>query len=261
MLKAPCPARAHGDAVFCIYTGVSSPVSSRQKRGAVGLEAPHRCDRPSDDYLDRGTLDCGRNPAPLAHVAEQVFLELTRSKPRCRAAWSRRFGEHEKVAPVDPDHGYPELKLLRRTDVRCARDQLYDGYPYPIRAATVWPDGRMTVWLSPDEMYDDWCVLQTSYPGSPQADPEGTTDWDHTCVDLPVSQYRLCGGDPAACPIDYEKFHLCNERYCHCTENGCRAPFLLTVRLDLAVVDQRMEGVIRIGNYSPGAAIKLRWVE
>jgi hypothetical protein len=168
------------------------------------------------------------------------------------------FGEHENLAPVDPAHGYPESHV-QPTDYRCHRDQLYDGYPYSIRAATVWPDGRMTIWLSPGEMYDDWCVMQTSYPASPEEPIE--SGQDHTCVNLPVSKYRSCRGSPEACPIDYDKFWMCTGNYCYCTENGCRAPFFLTVRMDLTIVGERMEGVILAQNITSGTAIKFRRVE
>jgi hypothetical protein len=170
------------------------------------------------------------------------------------------FGEHERVAPVDPEHGYPEPHV-GQSAYRCPREKLYDGYPYAIREATVWPDGRMTIWLSPDEMYDDWCVSQTSYRGSVLTDVGYSSEDEHTCVSLPLSQYRLCNGDPAACPVNYDKFHLCVDGYCNCNETGCRARFVQTVRIVLAVVDQRMEGVLQTQDVSRGTGIKLRWVE
>jgi hypothetical protein len=167
------------------------------------------------------------------------------------------FGEQEKIpAEADPAQGYPE-KHVRQSDQRCGRDELYDGYPYQVRAATVWPTGRMTLWISADELYDEWCALQTSYPGAPSETawfPE-REQWDHTCIDLPVDEYWKCGGDPDYCPVNYDQFKMCDGRYCRCTEAGCRAPQFKSVRLDMLVADDVMEGVIE------SMLVKLRRVE
>jgi hypothetical protein len=172
------------------------------------------------------------------------------------------FGEQEKIPEVDPEQGYPE-KHVRQSDRRCERDELYDGYPYRIRAATVWPTGRMTLWISADELYDEWCALQTSYPGVP---PETVTypereKWDHTCTDLPLDEQWKCTGDPDYCPVNYDQFKMCDGRYCHCTEAGCRAPQFKTVRLDVLVADEGMEGVFDAGRFWGSVALKLRRVE
>jgi hypothetical protein len=173
------------------------------------------------------------------------------------------FGEQEKLpAELDPEQGYPE-KHVRQSDRRCDRDEVYDGYPYRVRAATAWPTGRMTLWLSADELYDDWCALQTSYPGKPSNDawaPEHE-QWDHTCVDLPLDELWKCHGDPAYCPLNYDKVKMCEGRYCRCTAAGCRAPGFKTVRLDVLVADDRMEGVVDPGTTTPSIALKLRRVE
>jgi hypothetical protein len=172
------------------------------------------------------------------------------------------FGDHEMIAPVDPAHGYPTPTVGPRYS-RCERDDVYDGYPYPIRQATVWPNGRLTLLFSPSEMYDEWCVSQASYSGVPNGSFSGddTEQWDHTCANVPQRDHRMCEGAPEACPIDFDKFHLCNEGYCHCTAAGCRADLSLGARLDLAISSETIDGVLKLTNRSPGAVLKLQRVE
>jgi hypothetical protein len=195
--------------------------------------------------------------------SQRVSLRFRPSSDGAAVSGQIVFGEHEQVpVEVDADQGYPD-KHVRSTDWRCARDELYDGYPYTMYSVTVWPTGRMTVRLSADELYDTWCVLQTSYPGIPSTEEQSPPleAWDHTCIDLPADEHSKCIDGLPSCPVNYDKFQMCSGRYCHCTEAGCRAPFFMTVRLDVVVVDDKLEGVIDTGRTYPAVALKLRRVE
>jgi hypothetical protein len=200
---------------------------------------------------------------PCGTQSSRASIRFNPASGRVPPSASAVFGEQEKIPAVDPEQGYPE-KHVRQSDRRCERDELYDGYPYRVRAATVWPTGRMTLWISADELYDEWCALQTSYPGVPTSTAASLPEreqWDHTCIDLPADEYRKCGGDPDYCPVNYDKFKMCDGGYCRCTEAGCRAPQFKTVRLDVLVADESMEGLIDSGRTWPPYGLKLRRVE
>ncbi|MBI3206587.1 MAG: hypothetical protein HYZ29_33930 [Myxococcales bacterium] len=116
----------------------------------------------------------------------------------------------------------------------------YDGFVYPLRAGTV--DGeRVRFAISSNELWESWCVLQTSYGGN------------GTCSCIPNRSILLPaeGGcylerpesgdwDPVGCA----RVGLCMWPVCSCDASGCRARTNPTDHFDL-----QRDGDELVGSY------------
>jgi hypothetical protein len=119
---------------------------------------------------------------------------------------------------------------------------LWEGFLYPFHSAQISPD-RIQFGIDPNEIFEDWCVLQTSYPvGQYQGTPDGAVETAYGCVargaQFGFSPSGLPDGGPdagagcfltdadggAGTPVDCGKLNLCvQDQVCSCTATECVA--------------------------------------
>jgi hypothetical protein len=127
------------------------------------------------------------------------------------------------AAATDPNVGYPSITQTNTSGTGTATS-LFEGFRYPIHAATVATD-RIQLGVDPNELYAGWCQLQTSYDWTAQ-------NGGYNCVPLPETENfepstgvcTLNFSDGTKQTVDCLKWDECfMSSVCACTSGGCVA--------------------------------------
>jgi hypothetical protein len=149
------------------------------------------------------------------------------------------FGTGAPLAPpTDPSVGYPPG--YGETGANVQGTTLLEGFEFSVLGGT-YAAPRLQLGLDPDQLWTQWCELQTTYPfcncpndsdgGCPSPSPyrclpnaaTGGNESGSGC------QYMPCG-DSAWIPIDCGRMYLCSmgglggPNPCQCTATGCSVP-------------------------------------
>lgn len=167
------------------------------------------------------------------------------------------FGDENPLPPpTDPDVGYPpgyDGSPGARTRT------LIPGFRYSVQGVGV-IDSRIELGILPDELYSDWCSLQTPILDEVNSTPSEPVyhcahNWGITPIDNQCSQTNPQTGEQV--PIDCGKFDLCfGLGPCSCTQDGCATdlshdPDGFPVELDAAL---EKSGKALVGTLVVGSA-------
>jgi hypothetical protein len=156
--------------------------------------------------------------------------------------------------PTDPNIGYPPGST--------GLVSLVEGFPYAIQNAAL-EASHLALQFAENEVWTQWCALQTSYPFCPYGPSCDAGMYD--CLAPPVGSASSFGLGPNGCgyffpdgslsAIDCGKAMLCGggaEGVCQCSVTGCqvRSPGEFAF-LDLVLSDAKANGALsgRFGDY------------
>jgi hypothetical protein len=198
----------------------------------------------------------------------RVALEIVSGQETGSAFGLVVFGEGEPPPPViDPEVGYPPDDDTSTADIYCLYSVPREGFAYRVRQGVVGEGGSFRFRIAVQELYEPWCALQTSYedsyePGVYSCLPPMTADEYIACHNLGPSW-----SPPSViveCPIDHGRYVLCKySLVCMCTREGCIANMTQTIRFDLVVDGNEMEGVVTNLSFDvgvPPVEVRLRRV-
>lgn len=135
---------------------------------------------------------------------------------------------------VDPNTSYPPS--IETDDLLSLQTNFYTGFSYSIFDGRV-EGGRISFWISMNELWRDWCALQTSY--RVQMDERV----EYFCLEEPVSIDR----DDIPPITDFNaKELLCsaNGSVCKCNKDGCTAYYRDAIRsFDMLIDGGVMQGI------------------
>jgi hypothetical protein len=156
------------------------------------------------------------------------------------ATGSVRFGEGPPPAPpTDGDVGYPAGFNFNQESWL-----LHEGFAYTLVDATL-TDARFTATFSINELWSEWCPLQTSYPNgnSPEYGYSCVPNWGTMGSNGGCAQVDPMTGQPV--PVDCGKLFLCDQkRVCSCDANQCVVAVQESVTLDVAIDGAIADGTI-----------------
>ncbi len=165
----------------------------------------------------------------------------------------------------DPTKGYPVE--LTPDQYGQARD-FTPGVDYRLFDGLV-RNGYFSFWVSPLDLWSDWCGMQTAYPWTisgkqryrcvPQDATEKSTDEGKLALctsaeDLPTCKDRYGNENPCVCLDGTGEFNsampLCSLTYCECSATECHADVRGTAVTSVLSVDgDTMTGSIAFGLY------------
>jgi hypothetical protein len=149
-------------------------------------------------------------------------------------------------APTDPHVGYASAG---EDPNWIAPFWIHEGFRYSVTDATV-ENSRMQLAVHNDEVFNAWCELQTSFPGSEPG--------SYSC--LPAGNYGKTGDEcsyvtPAdtQVSVDCGKVVLCMQ-VCECDATGCTAPGTVETLLDGSLADdgETLVGTLLIKSLTDG---------
>lgn len=141
--------------------------------------------------------------------------------------------------PTDFDVGYPtELEPKQYGDAR----EFTPEVEYRVFDGT-FRDGVLSFWISPLDLWQDWCARQTPYVWEiegrkeyrcvPQTADASNTDLGKMALCTSAEDFPMCqekNGNPAPCPCVNEEngwfdfsLPLCSLAYCECSQTNCVA--------------------------------------
>lgn len=149
-----------------------------------------------------------------------------------------RFGDQPLwPPPTDPDVGYANTVELRSTWT----NKPDEGFPYSVFQASV-DDKRIRLGTQNEELFKEWCELQTPYYQSRQDVYTCMPEWDRATMPDPGN--CLIQTSTGTVPVDCGKLTLCQtiDSPCSCTATGCTVPPLASLgrastQLDAALED------------------------
>jgi hypothetical protein len=140
---------------------------------------------------------------------------------------------------TDPDDGYPPgLDPIEQDHLRSA---ILPRTPYRMLDARL-TGVRLTFWFTNNDLWRDWCALQTPHP----VVVNGRSEFG--CTPDPQPCDSFIGRDPAEIVGD-EMLCCAETALCRCDASGCRINYQSSAQIaDLVVEGDVMEGVLLYGD-------------
>jgi hypothetical protein len=199
-----------------------------------------------DGGMSLGTYDGYFENYQFRSGSDAVLMKLAVASDGTTVSGVVVLGDGTPPPPPDqPNVGYPPGYT--------SPPGVLEGYAYTALIGTLASD-RLTLSIDPNEPWNEWCQIQTSYP-----DPGGFPPYN--CIPPWCSEsmgagsgygsctLQLCadgGGNGKTIPIDCEQGTLCglpaNQGVCTCTKSGCSHPLSPVINFDMQVSPMHLDG-------------------
>ena len=144
---------------------------------------------------------------------------------------------------TDPSVGYPPGLFSYPDEAWGALTYVAEGYAYPMHNGTL--DGqRLRFGVDLQDLWRDWCALQTPLPGSSGCLP----NWAGMATVDTCAQTNPTTGEIV--PVDCGKFGLCQlTMMCVCDASGCQLQdHGATMMFDISINNNRADGSMDANN-------------
>lgn len=166
--------------------------------------------------------------------SDRIAIEIIEVDADGQITGTIRFGASGTMEPIgDPNTGYPSGLRLEQT---FGPWPFVETFAYSLTGRFEPADGRLRGDRNPNEVWSEWCELQTSYESDSRYGclPScGSVQTGDECE-------LLCESERIS--VDCEQLALCNESVCDCGPGGCSVAGSPDLTIDLHLDGNELQG-------------------